>query len=44
MLGLRTSIAALEQAIERDDRTSIKAILKEAGPEFTSKIAGAKLS
>jgi O-antigen biosynthesis protein WbqV len=32
MLGLRTSIAALEQAIERDDRTSIKAILKEAGP------------
>jgi O-antigen biosynthesis protein WbqV len=34
MLGLRTSIAALEQAIERDDRTSIKAILKEAGPAF----------
>src|SRR5450631_2559893 len=35
MLGLRTVIAALEQAIERDDRISIKAILKDAGPEFT---------
>ena len=34
MLRLRCLIAALERAIETDDRASIKVILKEAGPEL----------
>jgi O-antigen biosynthesis protein WbqV len=34
MQALRMWIAALEQAIARDDRASIKAVLKDAVPEF----------
>jgi O-antigen biosynthesis protein WbqV len=34
MQALRLWIAALEQAIARDDRASIKAVLKDAVPEF----------
>jgi O-antigen biosynthesis protein WbqV len=36
MQALRKWIAALEQAIARDDRTTIKAVLKDAVPEFGS--------
>jgi O-antigen biosynthesis protein WbqV len=36
MLALRKWIAALEQAIARDDRATIKATLKDAVPEFGS--------
>src|SRR6202140_2602373 len=36
MQALRKWIAALEQAIARDDRATIKAILKDAVPEFGS--------
>jgi len=36
MQALRMWIAALEQAIARDDRASIKAVLKDAVPEFGS--------
>jgi O-antigen biosynthesis protein WbqV len=39
MLALRKWIAALEQAIARDDRATIKAILKDAVPEFGSTAA-----
>ncbi len=39
MQSLRQWIAALEQAIARDDRTTIKAILKDAVPEFGSSAA-----
>jgi O-antigen biosynthesis protein WbqV len=34
MASLRKWIAALEQAIASDDRTTIKAVLKDAVPEF----------
>jgi hypothetical protein len=34
MASLRKWIAALEQAVETDDRTTIKAVLKDAVPEF----------
>jgi FlaA1/EpsC-like NDP-sugar epimerase len=36
MQSLRNWIAALEQAIARDDRATIKAVLKDAVPEFGS--------
>jgi O-antigen biosynthesis protein WbqV len=36
MQALRMWIAALEQAIARDDRVNIKAVLKDAVPEFGS--------
>ncbi len=36
MQALRKWIAALEQAIASDDRATIKAILKDAVPEFGS--------
>jgi hypothetical protein len=36
MPALRKWIAALEQAIARDDRATIKAVLKDAVPEFGS--------
>jgi FlaA1/EpsC-like NDP-sugar epimerase len=36
MLALRKWIAALEQAIARDDRATIRAVLKDAVPEFGS--------
>jgi O-antigen biosynthesis protein WbqV len=36
MQALRKWIAALEQAIARDDRATIKAVLKDAVPEFGS--------
>src|ERR1700731_4637562 len=36
MQSLRKWIAALEQAIARDDRTTISAVLKDAVPEFGS--------
>jgi FlaA1/EpsC-like NDP-sugar epimerase len=36
MASLRQWIAALEQAIARDDRATIKAVLKDAVPEFGS--------
>jgi FlaA1/EpsC-like NDP-sugar epimerase len=36
MRALRKWIAALEQAIARDDRATIKAVLKDAVPEFGS--------
>jgi O-antigen biosynthesis protein WbqV len=36
MAALRTWLAALEQAIARDDRATIKAVLKDAVPEFGS--------
>jgi FlaA1/EpsC-like NDP-sugar epimerase len=39
MQSLRQWIAALEQAIARDDRATIKAILKDAVPEFGSTAA-----
>jgi O-antigen biosynthesis protein WbqV len=39
MQALRKWIAALEQAIARDDRATIKAILKDAVPEFGSSAA-----
>jgi FlaA1/EpsC-like NDP-sugar epimerase len=39
MQSLRRWIAALEQAIARDDRTTIKAVLKDAVPEFGSTAA-----
>jgi FlaA1/EpsC-like NDP-sugar epimerase len=39
MQSLRQWIAALEQAIVRDDRATIKAILKDAVPEFGSTAA-----
>src|ERR1700692_3986640 len=39
MLSLRKWIAALEQAIARDDRATIKAVLKDAIPEFGSSAA-----
>jgi FlaA1/EpsC-like NDP-sugar epimerase len=34
MASLRQWIAALERAVENDDRTSIKSVLKDAVPEF----------
>jgi O-antigen biosynthesis protein WbqV len=34
MLALRKWIAALEQAIAKDDRVSLKLVLKDAVPEF----------
>ena len=39
MQSLRKWIAALEQAIARDDRATIKAVLKDAIPEFGSNAA-----
>ncbi|HEX7563152.1 MAG TPA: SDR family NAD(P)-dependent oxidoreductase [Bradyrhizobium sp.] len=39
MQALRKWIAALEQAIARDDRITIKAVLKDAVPEFGSTAA-----
>jgi O-antigen biosynthesis protein WbqV len=39
MQSLRKWIAALEQAIARDDRTIIKSVLKDAVPEFGSSAA-----
>ena len=39
MASLRQWIAALEQAIARDDRATIKAVLKDAVPEFGSTAA-----
>jgi O-antigen biosynthesis protein WbqV len=39
MQSLRKWIAALEQAITRDDRATIKAVLKDAVPEFGSTAA-----
>src|SRR5665213_3340020 len=39
MPALRKWIAALEQAIARDDRTTIRAVLKDAVPEFGSTAA-----
>ena len=39
MLALRKWIATLEQAIANDDRTTIRAILKDAVPEFGSTAA-----
>ena len=39
MLALRKWIAALEQAIARDDRATIRAVLKDAVPEFGSSAA-----
>jgi O-antigen biosynthesis protein WbqV len=39
MQSLRKSIAALEQAIAREDRATIKAVLKDAIPEFGSNAA-----
>jgi len=39
MQSLRKWIAALEQAIARDDRATIKSVLKDAVPEFGSRAA-----
>jgi FlaA1/EpsC-like NDP-sugar epimerase len=39
MQALRKWIAALEQAIARDDRTTIRSVLKDAVPEFGSSAA-----
>jgi O-antigen biosynthesis protein WbqV len=39
MQALRRWLAALEQAIEKDDRVTIKSILKDAVPEFGSTAA-----
>jgi O-antigen biosynthesis protein WbqV len=39
MQSLRKWIAALEQAIARDDRATIKSVLKDAIPEFGSNAA-----
>jgi hypothetical protein len=36
MASLRQWIAALEHAITRDDRSTIRAVLKDAVPEFGS--------
>ena len=39
MVAIRKWLAALDQAIARDDRTTIKAVLKDAVPEFNSNAA-----
>ena len=39
MQALKKWIAALDQAIERDDPATIKAVLKDAVPEFGSNAA-----
>jgi FlaA1/EpsC-like NDP-sugar epimerase len=39
MLTLRKWLAALEEAIARDDRVTIRAVLKDAVPEFGSNAA-----
>jgi O-antigen biosynthesis protein WbqV len=39
MQTLRKWISALEQAIEKDDPTMIKAVLKDAVPEFGTNAA-----
>jgi O-antigen biosynthesis protein WbqV len=39
MQALKTWMGALRQAIEHDDPTTIKAILKDAVPEFGSNAA-----
>jgi len=39
MQSMRKGIAALQQAIVRDDRSTIKAVLKDAVPEFGSNAA-----
>jgi O-antigen biosynthesis protein WbqV len=39
MQTLRQWLAALEQAIDSDDRTTIRAVLKDAVPEFGSTAA-----
>jgi O-antigen biosynthesis protein WbqV len=39
MQALGKWIAALEQAIARDDRTTIRAVLRDAVPEFGSTAA-----
>jgi hypothetical protein len=39
MAMLRKWIAALEQAIDKDDLVTIKSILKDAVPEFESDLA-----
>jgi FlaA1/EpsC-like NDP-sugar epimerase len=39
MASLRKWVAALEEAIARDDRATIKAVLKDAVPEFASSAA-----
>ena len=39
MQTLRKWIASLEQAIAKDDRATIKAVLKDAVPEFGSNAA-----
>ena len=44
MATLREWLAALEQAIARDDRAAIKALLKEAVPEFGAASAGATVA
>jgi UDP-N-acetylmuramoylalanine-D-glutamate ligase len=44
MQSLREWIAALKQAVEQDDRASIKEVLKDAVPEFTAGIAPASQS
>jgi FlaA1/EpsC-like NDP-sugar epimerase len=44
MQSLRKWIAALKRAVERDDRASIKEVLKDAVPEFAAGIAPASQS
>ena len=44
MATLREWLAALEQAIARDDRAAIRALLKEAVPEFGAASAGATVA
>jgi len=44
MPALRKWIAALEQAVERDDRVSIREVLKDAVPEFAAGTAMASRS
>jgi O-antigen biosynthesis protein WbqV len=39
MQSIRKWLAALDSAIARDDRTTIKAVLKDAVPEFGSNAA-----
>jgi len=39
MQAMQKWIAALQQAIVRDDRTTIKTVLKDAVPEFGSNAA-----
>ena len=39
MLTLRKWLASLEDAIARDDRSTIRAVLKDAVPEFGSNAA-----